>query len=85
LAPRAASSGPDSPGEQTRLPQGLCIGDPDWCIEQVKRWESIGATGINFRLNANEILRQDEVLASLRLFAREVMPAFAKPAQSRAS
>jgi alkanesulfonate monooxygenase SsuD/methylene tetrahydromethanopterin reductase-like flavin-dependent oxidoreductase (luciferase family) len=76
LVPRASSSGPDSPGEQTRLPQGLCIGDPDWCIEQVKRWESIGADGMNFLLNANEILRQDEVLASMRLFATEVMPKF---------
>jgi alkanesulfonate monooxygenase SsuD/methylene tetrahydromethanopterin reductase-like flavin-dependent oxidoreductase (luciferase family) len=76
LAPRAASSGSDSPGEQTRLPQGLCIGDPDWCIDQVKRWESIGTDGINFLLNANEVLRQDEVLSSLRLFATEVMPKF---------
>ena len=31
---------------------------------------------INFLLNAVEVLPQEQVLESLRLFAREVMPAF---------
>jgi len=31
---------------------------------------------VNFMLNAAEVLPQDQVLESLRLFAREVMPAF---------
>ena len=37
---------------------------------------------MNFLLNAMEVIPQADVLASLRLFAREVMPAFAddKPA-----
>jgi hypothetical protein len=35
---------------------------------------------VNFLLNTNEIIPQADVLASLRLFAREVMPAFRKPA-----
>ncbi len=42
----------------------------------IKRWESIGVTGINFLLNTCETMPQDEVLASLRLFASEVMPKF---------
>jgi hypothetical protein len=33
---------------------------------------------VNFLLNALETIPQAKVLASLRLFAREVMPAFAQ-------
>jgi hypothetical protein len=33
-------------------------------------------TGINFLLNAVEVVPQEQVLASMRLFAREVMPRF---------
>jgi hypothetical protein len=32
---------------------------------------------VNFLLNTVEVIPQADVLASLRLFAREVMPAFA--------
>ena len=40
--------------------------------------------GINFVLNTSERLPQDDVLASLRLFAAEVMPAFRSPEERRA-
>jgi alkanesulfonate monooxygenase SsuD/methylene tetrahydromethanopterin reductase-like flavin-dependent oxidoreductase (luciferase family) len=66
----------ESPGER-RIPEGLCIGDPARIIEVVKRWESVGVDRINFLLNAVETVPQEQVLASLRLFAREVMPKFA--------
>jgi alkanesulfonate monooxygenase SsuD/methylene tetrahydromethanopterin reductase-like flavin-dependent oxidoreductase (luciferase family) len=83
IAPRvAASSDSDHPGERRRLPEGLCIGDPDWCIEQIKRWESIGVDGLNFIVNATEAVSQDEVLESMRLFAREVMPVFKEGARA---
>jgi hypothetical protein len=36
----------------------------------------VGADRINFLLNAAETVPQDEVLASMRLFAKEVMPKF---------
>ena len=42
----------------------------------MKEWESIGVDGVNFLLNAMEAIPQAQVLASLQLFAREVMPAF---------
>ena len=42
----------------------------------IKEWESIGIDQINFMLNAAEVLPQEKVLESLRLFAQEVMPAF---------
>ncbi|HJQ60539.1 MAG TPA: LLM class flavin-dependent oxidoreductase [Vineibacter sp.] len=74
---RRAATGPDASGEQA---EGLCYGDPARIIHAIKRWESIGVDRINFLLNANEVVPQDQVLASLRLFAKEVMPAFARPA-----
>jgi alkanesulfonate monooxygenase SsuD/methylene tetrahydromethanopterin reductase-like flavin-dependent oxidoreductase (luciferase family) len=67
----------EGPGDGARVPEGLCIGDPRRIIEVVKRWEGVGVDRINFLLNAVETVPQEQVLDSLRLFAREVMPAFA--------
>jgi len=58
------------------LPEGVGVGDPDHLVRTIKRWESIGVTGINFLLNAMEMVPQEAVLESLKLFAREVMPQF---------
>ena len=75
---RRPSTGPDDTGS---LPPALCIGDPERLIKTLKGWESTGTDAVNFILNANETVPQDEVLASLRLFAKEVMPKFKdKPA-----
>ena len=52
-------------------------------VRTIKRWESIGVTGINFLLNAMEMVPQQQVLDSLRLFAREVMPQFRSAAEQR--
>ena len=46
----------------------------------MKRWESVGVDRITFLLNAMETVPQQQVLNSLRLFAREVMPQFASAA-----
>jgi hypothetical protein len=75
LAPSAAGR-EASPGEGPKLPEGMCLGDPHHVIQVIRRWESIGVDEINFLLNAVEVLPQQQVLESLRLFAREVMPAF---------
>jgi alkanesulfonate monooxygenase SsuD/methylene tetrahydromethanopterin reductase-like flavin-dependent oxidoreductase (luciferase family) len=75
LAP-APSRGGGGPGDAPSLPEGMCLGDPGQIIAAVKRWEAIGVDEINFLLNAVELLPQEQVLESLRLFAREVMPAF---------
>jgi hypothetical protein len=75
LAP-APSRGAGGPGDAPALPEGMCLGDPSQIIQAVKRWESIGVDEINFLLNSVELLPQEQVLESLRLFAREVMPAF---------
>ncbi|MEX2247585.1 MAG: LLM class flavin-dependent oxidoreductase [Dehalococcoidia bacterium] len=64
------------PGDGNRLPEGLCIGDPERIIGVLRKWESVGVDRVNFLLNAMETVPQEDVLASLRLFAREVMPKF---------
>jgi hypothetical protein len=74
LAPAPSQKG--GPGDRPSVPDGICIGDPHGIIQAAKRWESIGVDQINLLLNASEVLTQDQVLASLRLFAKEVMPVF---------
>jgi alkanesulfonate monooxygenase SsuD/methylene tetrahydromethanopterin reductase-like flavin-dependent oxidoreductase (luciferase family) len=77
LAPAPSKKSANSPEDRTGIPEGTCIGDPERIIRAVKEWESIGVDAVNFLLNASETLAHEEVLDSLRLFAREVMPAFA--------
>ncbi len=48
-----------------------------------KLWESTGCDGVNFILNSHNVLPQQEVLDSLRLFAAEVMPHFDPLARGR--
>ena len=72
------------PGDPHGVPEGLCVGDPHRIIEVIKKWESVGVDRINFLLNAIETVPQEEVLASMRLFAREVMPHF-DPAKKAAA
>ena len=76
LAPGGGGADRSSPGDPRGIPEGIGIGDPDRIIRVIERWESIGVTGINFLLNASETIPQDEVLASLRLFASDVLPKF---------
>lgn len=75
LAPKPRGDAGD-PGGHYGVPEGVCIGDPAHIIEAVKRWESVGVDQVNFLLNACEVLPQQQVLDSIRLFAREVIPAF---------
>ncbi len=67
-----------NPGAAVGVPDGMCIGDPKVITHAIKRWESIGVDQVNFMLNAAEILPQEQVLESLRVFAREVLPSFPK-------
>ena len=65
-----------SPGDPRGVPDGIAIGDPARIIKAIKRWESIGVDALNFIVNTIETIPQADVLASLRLFATEVMPHF---------
>jgi alkanesulfonate monooxygenase SsuD/methylene tetrahydromethanopterin reductase-like flavin-dependent oxidoreductase (luciferase family) len=84
LAPRAPASEEGSPGERRPVPEGIAIGSPDQIADAIAHWESIGVDGINFIVNAVELIPQADVVASLELFAREVMPRFRRGAVQRA-
>jgi hypothetical protein len=75
LAPRP-STDEGSPGEHRPVPDGIAIGDPDQIVAAIKRWEAVGVDGINFIINTAEVIPQPQVLDSLRVFARDVMPRF---------
>jgi alkanesulfonate monooxygenase SsuD/methylene tetrahydromethanopterin reductase-like flavin-dependent oxidoreductase (luciferase family) len=76
LAPASVSRDADSPSERRPVPDGIAIGDPERIVKSIKVWEEIGVDAVNFVLNTAEVVPQDDVLASMRLFAAEVMPAF---------
>lgn len=63
--------------EDAKPPPGLCAGDPAQIVEALKGWEETGVDEVAFLLNASEMLPHEEVMESLRLFGREVMPHFA--------
>ena len=85
LAPSGGSKGSSNPSDPFGIPEGICVGDPDRLVDAIKHWESIGIDGINFMLNGLELIPQDEVLDSMRLFAREVMPHFRETAPDAAA
>jgi alkanesulfonate monooxygenase SsuD/methylene tetrahydromethanopterin reductase-like flavin-dependent oxidoreductase (luciferase family) len=77
LAPApTGGGGGDNPEERRPVPDGIAIGDPDRILRAIKVWEEIGVDAVNFVLNTTELIPQEAVLASLRLFASEVLPAF---------
>ncbi len=65
--------------------EGTPIGDPEFCIKQLKWWEEVGVDRMVFLINTGETIRQEKVLASLRLFAREVMPAMTRTERAEAA
>src|SRR2546422_1820480 len=70
---RRQATGPDA-SEQAG--EGLCLGGPERITRALKRWEACGVDRVNFLINTAETIPQAAVLASLRLFGKEVMPAF---------
>lgn len=65
----AAGSGPiNRPGQP--------IGSPETCIEVIKRWEEAGLDRLCFLVQFDQVTPQEQILASLERFAREVMPEF---------
>jgi len=66
------------PGDEAGVPEGIAIGNPERIVKCLKKWEAVGADRVNFLLNALETVPQENVLKSLRLFAKEVMPYFSR-------
>jgi alkanesulfonate monooxygenase SsuD/methylene tetrahydromethanopterin reductase-like flavin-dependent oxidoreductase (luciferase family) len=65
-----------SPGDLKEPPEGIAVGNPEQIIRELKKWEETGVDRVQFLLNAAETIPQQQVLDSLRLFAKEVMPHF---------
>jgi hypothetical protein len=65
--------------------EGTPIGDPEACIKALKWWEEVGVDRMCFLINTGETIPQEKVLASLRLFAEEVMPAFTRKERAEAA
>lgn len=65
--------------------QGTPIGDPEACIKALKWWEEVGVDRMVFLINTGETIPNEKVLASLRLFAAEVMPAFTRAERAQAA
>jgi alkanesulfonate monooxygenase SsuD/methylene tetrahydromethanopterin reductase-like flavin-dependent oxidoreductase (luciferase family) len=72
------------PGDAAKAFHGVTMGTPDDVADAVSKWEAVGYDGINFFINAMEVLPQRCVLDSLRLFAEEVMPRFKQTAAREA-
>src|SRR5438067_12024093 len=64
------------PGDAAKAFHGVTMGTPDDVADAVSKWEAVGYDGINFFINAMEVLPQRCVLDSLQLSAEEVMPRF---------
>ncbi len=61
--------------------QSTPIGNPETVIKALRDWEEIGVDRMCFLINFDQVIPHKRVMDSLRLFAREVMPAFAEPAK----
>jgi alkanesulfonate monooxygenase SsuD/methylene tetrahydromethanopterin reductase-like flavin-dependent oxidoreductase (luciferase family) len=53
----------------------VVVGDPDDCAKAVQRWVDIGADQICFSPTTNN-MHQDQIIESMELFGREVIPQF---------
>jgi alkanesulfonate monooxygenase SsuD/methylene tetrahydromethanopterin reductase-like flavin-dependent oxidoreductase (luciferase family) len=65
-----------SPGDAARSFKGVTMGTPDDVADAITAWENVGFDGINFIHQFMEVIPQQYVLDSMRLFAEEVMPRF---------
>jgi alkanesulfonate monooxygenase SsuD/methylene tetrahydromethanopterin reductase-like flavin-dependent oxidoreductase (luciferase family) len=68
-----------APGGGGVIREGMAIGSPQTVIKNLKMWEEIGVDRMVLIINTGEVIPQERVLKSLRLFADQVMPAFDRP------
>jgi len=68
-----------APGGGGVIREGMAIGSPQTVIKNLKMWQEIGVDRMLLIINTGEVIPQERVLKSLRLFAEEVMPAFDRP------
>ncbi len=65
--------------------EGTPIGDPEYCIQQLKWWEEVGVDRMCFLINTGETIPQEKILASLKLFGQEVIPAMTRTERAEAA
>lgn len=75
---------PNAPGDQKPVSSGLCFGNPATIVDTCKRWEAAGTDQLVFMIQAREHLPQQDILDSLKLFGREVMPHFTQNKRPKA-
>jgi alkanesulfonate monooxygenase SsuD/methylene tetrahydromethanopterin reductase-like flavin-dependent oxidoreductase (luciferase family) len=83
LGPLATPAPKHDSDADNKVPEGVAIGDPQRIIKLIKRYESAGFDAVNFLLTGIEGTPQEKILASLRLFAKEVMPQFRRGEPAR--
>lgn len=54
----------------------MCIGDPDFCIQRIKRFQEMGADEVILRIDA---MGHRTNLRSIEMFGKYVIPAFRNP------
>jgi alkanesulfonate monooxygenase SsuD/methylene tetrahydromethanopterin reductase-like flavin-dependent oxidoreductase (luciferase family) len=65
-----------APGGGGAIREGMAIGSPQTVIKNIKMWQEIGVDRMVMIINTGEVIPQERVLKSMRLFAEHVMPAF---------
>jgi alkanesulfonate monooxygenase SsuD/methylene tetrahydromethanopterin reductase-like flavin-dependent oxidoreductase (luciferase family) len=74
---------PLAPWDSKKMPDGLCIGDPEEITNTLRKWEAAGVDSMVFLIQYMEYLPQEEILRSLRLFGKEVLPKFSSCPDSK--
>ena len=62
--------------EDLRKPPSYLVGNPEMVIEKLKKLEQEGMTNFILWMNRGGGISQKDVLSSMELFAKKVMPAF---------
>ncbi len=63
--------------ERDVIGQKAAVGTPEMVIEQLRNMrDTLSLTGVVAEFNAGELIPEDKISSSLRLFCEEVMPAF---------
>ncbi len=77
---RAGGRDEKAPGGGGVIREGMGVGSPQTVIKNLRMWEEIGVDRMVFIINTAEVVPQERVLESLRLFAEHVMPALNRTA-----
>ncbi len=65
-----------APGGGGVIREGMAIGSPQTVIKNLKLWQDIGVDRMVMIMNTGEVIPQERVLKSMRLFAEHVIPVF---------